>query len=65
MLINLLEPILSFMGATSFFVSFESLHEKTCHGVSDKVRHKLGCTTTEDGKRLELSDYGSFDCLIS
>ena len=27
-------------------------------GVSDLVRHKRGCTSTEDGKRLEFSDYG-------
>ena len=24
-------------------------------GVSDQVRHKLGCAVTEDGKRLEIS----------
>ena len=27
-------------------------------GVSDQVRHKPGCTTTEDGWRLEISDLG-------
>ena len=25
--------------------------------VSDQVIHKLGCTTTEDGYRLETSDF--------
>ena len=25
-------------------------------GISDQVRHKPGCTTTEDGERLEISD---------
>ena len=28
-------------------------------GVSGQVRHKLVCTTTEDGFRLEISDLGS------
>ena len=27
---------------------------KTVFGVSDQVRHKQGCTTTEDGYRLEI-----------
>ena len=27
--------------------------------VSDLVRHKLGCTATEDGERLEISDFES------
>ena len=27
--------------------------------VSDKVQHKPGCTATEDGLRLEISDLGS------
>ena len=27
---------------------------KPVFGVSDQVRHKLGCTTTEDGYRLEF-----------
>ena len=29
---------------------------KPVFGVSDQVRHKLGCATTEDGYRPELSD---------
>ena len=28
-------------------------------GVFDQVPHKPGCTTTEDGERLEISDLGS------
>ena len=28
-------------------------------GVTDQVRHKPGCTATEDGQRLEFSDLGS------
>ena len=27
--------------------------------IVDKVRHKLGCTSTEDDKMLEISDVGS------
>ena len=33
-------------------------------GVSDQVRHKTGCTTTEDGWGLELSDRGSRRILL-
>ena len=29
---------------------------KSVLGVSDHVRHKPGCTATEDGKRLEIWD---------
>ena len=32
---------------------------KPVFGVSDLVRHKPGCTATEDGYRLEVSDVGS------
>ena len=32
-----------------------SLVRKPVFGVSDLVRHKPGCTTTEDGLRLEIS----------
>ena len=32
---------------------------KPVFGASDQVRHKPGCTTTEDGWRLEISDLGS------
>ena len=28
-------------------------------GVSDQVRHKPGCTATDNGQRLEISDLGS------
>ena len=34
---------------------YEPRHEKTNVLVSDLVRHKPGCTATEDGKRLEIS----------
>ena len=29
--------------------TFEPQHEKTVFGVSDQVRNKLGCATSEDG----------------
>ena len=32
--------------------------EKPVFGVFHQVRHKLGCTTTEDGYRLEISCKG-------
>ena len=32
---------------------------KPVFGVSDQVRHKLGCTTTQDGLIREISDLGS------
>ena len=32
---------------------------KPVFAVSNYVRHKPGCTTTEDGKRLEISDLES------
>ena len=38
-----------------FTETFEPRHEKTNVLVSDLVRHKPGCTATEDGKRLEIS----------
>ena len=37
----------------------ESVHEKTINLGSDQVRHKPGCTVTEDGKRLEILDLES------
>ena len=33
--------------------------------VSDQVLHKLGCTTTEDAWRLEISTLGSREIVIS
>ena len=32
---------------------------KPVFGISDQVQHKLGCSATEDGLRLEFSDLGS------
>ena len=38
---------------------YEPRHEKTNVLVSDLVRHKPGCTASEDGKRLEISNLES------
>ena len=37
-------------------LTYEPRHEKTNVLVSNLVRHKPGCTATEDGYRLEISD---------
>ena len=39
---------------------------KPVFGVSDQAPHKPGCTATEDGLRLEISDLGrkGIDCTI-
>ena len=34
-------------------------------GVSDQVLHKPGCTATEDGQRLEISDLGNRGIVLS
>ena len=42
----------------------EPRHEKTNVLVSDLVQHKPGCTATEDGSRLEISDLESRGILL-
>ena len=44
---------------------YEPRHEKTNVMVSDLVRHKPGCTATEDGQRLEISDLESRGVVLS
>ena len=34
-------------------------------GVSEQVRHKLGCTTTDDCYRLVISDLGSRGIVVA
>ena len=34
-------------------------------GVSNQVSHKLGCTATENGKRLEILDLGRKGIVLS
>ena len=46
-------------------LSYEPRHEKTNILVSDLVRHKPGCTATEDGQRLEISDLESRGIILS
>ena len=43
----------------------EPRHEKTNVLVSDLVRHKPGCTATEEGYRLEISDLESRGIVLS
>ena len=38
---------------------------KPVFGVSDQVRHKPGCTATEDGLKLEILDLGSRGIVLS
>ena len=44
---------------------YEPRHEKTNVLVSDLVRHNLGCTATEDGYRLEITDLESRGIVLS
>ena len=44
---------------------YELGHEKTNVLVSDLVRHKQGCTDTEDDYRLEISDLESRGIVLS
>ena len=43
----------------------ESVCEKTNNLGFDQVRHKPGCTVTEDGKRLEILDLESRGIVLS
>ena len=43
----------------------EPRREKTNILVSDLVRHKPDCTSTEDGQRLEISDLESKGIILS
>ena len=42
-----------------------SVEAKPVFAVSDKVRHKPGCTTIEVGKKLESLDLGSRGIVLS
>ena len=45
--------------------TFEPCHEKTNTLVSHMVRHKPGCTATEDGYRLEILNLESRGIALS
>ena len=45
--------------------TIEPRRVKPDFGVSDQARHKPGCTVTEDGKRLKISDLASRGILLS
>ena len=38
---------------------------KLVSGVSDQIKHKQGCTATEDGQRLSISDLGNREIVLS
>ena len=38
---------------------------KPVFGISEKARHKPGCTASGDGQRLEISDLGSRGIVLS
>ena len=46
-------------------ILYEPRHEKTNVLVSDLVRHKPGCTATENGYGLESSYLGSIGIVLS
>ena len=46
-------------------LEYEPVREKTNNLGSDQVRHKPGCTVTEDGKRLEILDIESRGIVLS
>ena len=45
--------------------SLEPRHEKTNNVVFEQLRHKQGCSSTEDGKRLEILDLGRRGIVLS
>ena len=57
----MLEMCLFLMLKCDNHVKNELHHGKTNSVVSEQVRHKLSCTSTEDGQRLEILDLGSRD----
>ena len=44
---------------SEYMYYFSLVVRKPVFGVSDQVRHKPGCTATEDGWKLEISQLGS------
>ena len=53
-----METAASWVNLDNMFVN-EPVREKTNNLGSDQVRHKPGCTVTEDGYRLEILDLES------
>ena len=47
------------------YVTNEPVCEKTNNLGSDQVRHKPGCTNTEDGLRLEILDLESREIVLT
>ena len=52
-------------GSMTFFFHFSCVARNPVFRVSEQVRHKPGCTTTEAGQRLENLDSGSRGIVLS
>ena len=63
--LNVLMFVCVIMHVRQIRCTFEPRCEKQVFGVSDQVRRKPGCTATEDGKRLEISDLESRGIVLS
>ena len=50
---------------TEFLSHMSLVVRKPVFGFSDQVRHKPGCTATEDGQRLNISDLGRRGIVLS
>ena len=49
----------------NYIINMSLVLRKPVFAVSDQVRHKLYCTATKDGQRLEISDIGSGGIVLS
>ena len=63
--VPMLEMRSSFIRISQTNDNIEPRHEKNNILVSDLVRHKPGCTATEDGERLKISDLESRGIILS
>ena len=51
--------------STRLYMKQEHVLRKPVIGVSDRIRHKPGCTTAEDGWRIEIPDLRSRGIVLS
>ena len=59
------ERIDSPLFSTRLYMKQEHVLRKPVIGVSDQIRHKPGCTTAEDGWRIEIPDLRSRGIVLS
>ena len=62
---NLIISLISVYKAIEMLQHLSLVVRKPVFEVSDQVPHKPGCTATEDGQRLEISDLGSRGIILS